>query len=103
MEDMSGISVTKDDFNAMLGAAIRRRRKKLGWTLQEVSKRSSLNVSKVTLSTIERGGQKLSAFQLFLLCDALSITLDDLRAEISHAISPDLVFIPEGKDAIKLS
>jgi transcriptional regulator with XRE-family HTH domain len=90
--------IARNEFNTTLGAIIREQRNILGLTLDEVGKNPKLNFSKVTLSTIERGEQGLSAFHLFILCDILKIKIEDLREKVFRKVSPDIVFTSEKND-----
>ena len=68
----------KINFYSNLGRKIKEERNKKGYSLDEFSKISGLNLNKSTLSIIENGKQQISAFQLYLITEALDLKVTEL-------------------------
>lgn len=69
-----------DDLLASLGQNVRRKRLRLGLTIEELSELCGLDV--LTLETIERGeGRRLTLPALACLAQALGVAANELLAE----------------------
>ncbi|MCF7819861.1 MAG: helix-turn-helix domain-containing protein [Candidatus Pacebacteria bacterium] len=72
----------KASFYLNLGKKIKDERTKKGYSLDEFSKESGLNINKSTLSAIENGKQQISAFQLYLVAEALDLKITEVMKGI---------------------
>lgn len=72
----------KDNFYLNLGKKIREERNKRGFSLEEFSEGSGLNLKKSTLSAIENGKQQISAFQLYLVAEAFDLKISEIMKAI---------------------
>lgn len=68
----------KTNFYLNLGKNIKKVREDKGLSLDKFSEVSGLNLNKSTLSAIENGKQQISAFQLYLIAEALDLKMADL-------------------------
>lgn len=72
----------KASFYLNLGKKIKEERTKKGYSLDEFSRESGLNINKSTLSAIENGKQQISAFQLYLVAEALDLKITEVMKGI---------------------
>jgi len=72
----------KASFYLNLGKKIKEERTKKGYSLDEFSRESGLNINKSTLSAIENGKQQISAFQLYLVAEALDLKITEIMKGI---------------------
>lgn len=71
-------NTTLDQFNKHIGDFLRSVRREKGLTLEDVIYKSGLRVTTSSLSNIEQGRQRISAYQLFQLSEALDFSVDKL-------------------------
>ena len=74
--------LNKNNFYLILGKKIREERTKRGFSLDDFSEGSGLNLNKSTLSAIENGKQQVSAFQLYLITEALDLKISEIMRDI---------------------
>lgn len=72
----------KTNFYLNLGKKIKEERNKREYSLEEFSKVSGLDLNKSTLSAIENGKQQISAFQLYLITEALDLKVSELIKQL---------------------
>lgn len=70
----------KTNFYLNLGKNIKKIREDKGYSLDEFSKASGLDLNKSTLSAIENGKQQISAFQLYLITETFDLKAGELLA-----------------------
>jgi transcriptional regulator with XRE-family HTH domain len=80
----------KQDINLVFGEQIKTRRRELGLTLQEVSEKSGLRLTRSAISSIENGRQQVTLNQFFRLADALSLVPEVLVSELLKKINFEL-------------
>ncbi|MDD4412470.1 MAG: helix-turn-helix transcriptional regulator [Patescibacteria group bacterium] len=68
----------KSNFYMSLGKNIEIARKEKGYSMDKFIEVANLGMSKSTLSAIENGKQQISAFQLYLVTEALDLKLSEL-------------------------
>jgi len=68
----------KTNFYLNLGKNIKKAREEKGYSLDEFSKASGLDLNKSTLSAIENGKQQISVYQLYLITEALDLDISEL-------------------------
>lgn len=68
----------KTNFYLNLGKNIKKLREDKSLSLDKFSEVSGLNLNKSTLSAIENGKQQISAFQLYLIAEALDLKMENL-------------------------
>jgi len=68
----------KTNFYLNLGKNIKKLREDKGYSLEEFSKNSGLDLNKSTVSAIENGKQQISAFQLYLITQAFDVDISEL-------------------------
>jgi len=68
----------KTNFYLNLGKNINKAREEKGYSMDKFIEVANLNMSKSTLSVIENGKQQISAFQLYLVVEALDLKLSEL-------------------------
>jgi len=68
----------KTNFYLNLGKNIKKAREEKGYSMDKFIEVANLNMSKSTLSVIENGKQQISAFQLYLVVEALDLKLSEL-------------------------
>jgi len=84
--------LNQDQFNKFLGEQIAEFRKKKELTLEKLIEDAGLDMSKATLSAIENGNQKITAFQLFYIGKALNMGVNDFFQDTDF--SDTAKFIP---------
>ncbi|MDD5726108.1 MAG: helix-turn-helix transcriptional regulator [Patescibacteria group bacterium] len=84
------------DFYRSMGNTIRARRNELGLSLEILGLRAG-GLTRATISGIEKGRQRLSAYQLHLFAKVLDMTTDDLiQKALAQEIS-SIQFVKKGK------
>lgn len=76
-------------FYRSMGNTIRARRQEIGLSLEALGMRTG-GLTRATISGIEKGRQRLSAYQLHLFAQALGVKTDDL---IEKALAQEISFI----------
>jgi len=86
---MPRLRTEPEDFYHSLGNTIRARRQEIGLSLETLGMKTG-GLTRATISGIEKGRQRLSAYQLHLFARALSVRADDL---IEKALAKEISFI----------
>lgn len=77
---------TLEEFNRHIGEFLRAERRDQSLTLEDVIQGSGLRITSSSLSNIEQGRQRISAFQLFLLSKSLRFSVDKLFSEVNKEV-----------------
>ena len=73
--------LSREDFNLKLGKKIKEIREDRNLSLDKLGEKTGLNLDKSTLSAIENGKRRISAFQLYIVAEALNVKMADLFRE----------------------
>lgn len=77
--------LSQSQFDKILGQEIERARKKRNYTLDDLIEAAKLDISKATLSAIENGKQRVTAYQLFRISRALDRPMEKFFQNIEFS------------------